>query len=158
MARIVVVFPAPFGPRNPTIRPGATANDASSSARISPYRLVNPCISSIGAASLDLFGPILEGGGARPQDQTASYQRRRPGPGLSRSNGPTTEGPTDLGPFRLLGRACVLLDLGRDPSRGDHDDHRNEGPAAAERLRVAHGQVPEHHELPARRHGSRDAR
>ena len=27
MQRIVVVLPAPFGPRNPTIRPGAAVND-----------------------------------------------------------------------------------------------------------------------------------
>jgi hypothetical protein len=40
--RSVVVLPAPFGPRKPTIRPGSTVNDRSSTARVSPNRFVSP--------------------------------------------------------------------------------------------------------------------
>ena len=36
MARIVVVFPAPLGPRNPVTEPGWTANVMPSSARTGP--------------------------------------------------------------------------------------------------------------------------
>ena len=42
MSRIVVVFPAPFGPRNPVTMPGRTVNVRSSTAVLSPYRLVSP--------------------------------------------------------------------------------------------------------------------
>jgi hypothetical protein len=46
IARIVVVLPAPFGPRNPTTWPDETQNDRSSSAVSMPKRRVNPEISS----------------------------------------------------------------------------------------------------------------
>src|SRR2546430_3118652 len=39
--RIVVDFPAPFGPRNPVIRPGASRNVRSLTAVMVPYRLVS---------------------------------------------------------------------------------------------------------------------
>src|SRR5690349_15527822 len=38
--RIVVVFPAPFGPRNPNTSPGCSANDTSSTIVRSPMTLV----------------------------------------------------------------------------------------------------------------------
>jgi hypothetical protein len=44
--RIAVVFPAPFGPTNPTISPAGTRNDTSSSATTSPKRRTNPTNSS----------------------------------------------------------------------------------------------------------------
>jgi hypothetical protein len=34
--RMVVVLPAPFGPRKPVTRPGRTVNDRSSTASLSP--------------------------------------------------------------------------------------------------------------------------
>ena len=37
--RSVVVLPAPFGPRNPVTRPGATSKDRSSTARTGPNDL-----------------------------------------------------------------------------------------------------------------------
>jgi hypothetical protein len=37
MARIVVVLPAPFGPRNPKTWPEGTSNDSPSSAMTDPY-------------------------------------------------------------------------------------------------------------------------
>lgn len=39
--RIVVDFPAPFGPRNPVTRPGRTTNDRPSTAVFPPYFLVS---------------------------------------------------------------------------------------------------------------------
>src|SRR5712664_3351224 len=40
--RIVVVFPAPFGPRKPTIWPFSTSKEMSSTARVRAYRFVKP--------------------------------------------------------------------------------------------------------------------
>src|SRR5258705_13823409 len=40
--RIVVVFPAPFGPRKPTIWPFSTSNEILSTATVRAYRLVRP--------------------------------------------------------------------------------------------------------------------
>src|SRR5437660_12286140 len=40
-SRMVVDFPAPFGPRNPVIRPGASSKDRSLTALTVPYRLVS---------------------------------------------------------------------------------------------------------------------
>src|SRR4051794_33504030 len=40
--RIVVVLPAPFGPRNPVTVPGSSVKDTSSTTVRAPYFLVNP--------------------------------------------------------------------------------------------------------------------
>jgi len=40
--RKVVVFPAPFGPRNPVTRPGSTVNDKSSTALTPRYSFLSP--------------------------------------------------------------------------------------------------------------------
>src|SRR5581483_5910494 len=40
--RIVVVFPAPLGPRNPTICPFSTSKEMLSTATVRAYRLVRP--------------------------------------------------------------------------------------------------------------------
>src|SRR5690349_1137758 len=42
MQRIVVVLPAPFGPRKPVTLPGSMPNVKSSTATLSPYRFVSP--------------------------------------------------------------------------------------------------------------------
>src|SRR6185312_1444647 len=42
ISRMVVVLPAPFGPRKPVTLPGSTSNDRSLTAVTSPYRLVRP--------------------------------------------------------------------------------------------------------------------
>ena len=47
MIRIVVVFPAPFEPRNPKIWPGWTTNPTPSSAWTCPNRLRSPSTTSI---------------------------------------------------------------------------------------------------------------
>src|SRR4026207_2346819 len=39
---MVVDFPAPLGPRNPVTTPGWTVKDRSSTASVSPYRLLSP--------------------------------------------------------------------------------------------------------------------
>jgi hypothetical protein len=54
--RIVVDFPAPFGPRNPVTTPGSTTKLSRSTAVLSPYRLVRPSISIMIAPSLDVLG------------------------------------------------------------------------------------------------------
>jgi hypothetical protein len=43
---MVVVFPAPFGPSNPTIRPRGIVNDRWSTARNGPKSLTRSCTSS----------------------------------------------------------------------------------------------------------------
>ncbi len=43
--RSVVVFPAPFGPRNPVIRPGSTEKERSCTAATLPKCLVRPLTS-----------------------------------------------------------------------------------------------------------------
>src|SRR5690606_40663740 len=50
--RIVVDFPAPFGPRKPVTRPGRTVNDTESTASFSPYLLVRSTASIIGFLSV----------------------------------------------------------------------------------------------------------
>ena len=45
IARIVVDFPAPFGPRKPVIVPGFTENVRSSTASVEPNRLLSPTTS-----------------------------------------------------------------------------------------------------------------
>lgn len=45
--RIVVDFPAPFGPRNPVTVPGSTRKLTPATAVLLPYRLVRSCASII---------------------------------------------------------------------------------------------------------------
>jgi hypothetical protein len=47
ISRMVVDFPAPFGPRKPVTMPGRTVKVRPSTASLSPYRLVKPCASII---------------------------------------------------------------------------------------------------------------
>src|SRR4051794_24744496 len=49
MTRMVVDFPAPFGPRNPVTRPGLAVKETSSTARRPPYVLVSAVTSIMGA-------------------------------------------------------------------------------------------------------------
>ena len=50
---MVVVLPAPFGPRKPVIFPGSTLNDRLLTAIFSPYRLLSPRTS--------IITPVLSG-------------------------------------------------------------------------------------------------
>src|SRR5262249_41959851 len=54
MQRIVVVLPAPFGPRKPVTLPGSTPNVKSSTATLSPDRFVSP------RTSIMETGPLLK--------------------------------------------------------------------------------------------------
>src|SRR5688500_14887415 len=66
---IVVVLPAPLGPRNPMTDPGSTVSETPSiaSGPASPYRLVRSAIAMAGAGMAVPFGRVLlrsEGFGA----------------------------------------------------------------------------------------------
>ena len=50
--RIVVDFPAPFGPTKPVTRPGRTRNDSPSTATVFPYRFARPCASIVASTSV----------------------------------------------------------------------------------------------------------
>src|SRR5882757_3696277 len=67
--RIVVDLPAPFGPRKPVTTPGRTVKVRWSTAVLSPYRLVSPCNSIMGARLARHGGTpdpdkVLRGGGS----------------------------------------------------------------------------------------------
>src|ERR1051325_5848636 len=72
MIRMVVVFPAPFGPRNPRIWPSAAVKETSRIAARSPYRLLRFATSIIGSNSTVTAGRnstgVSSGGGLRLQD------------------------------------------------------------------------------------------
>src|SRR5215207_5257031 len=79
--RIVVVLPAPFGPRKPTSRPRRAVNDAPSSARTAPYRLDRSSISSMVLRSI-----VAETTG-QPALDARQAVRTRAGPGPPRRAG-----------------------------------------------------------------------
>src|SRR5699024_2839436 len=64
--RIVVDFPAPFGPRNPVTWPGWTAKEMSLTATLGPYFFVRPSASIMATRSL-------------AADRVPRYGRRWPG-------------------------------------------------------------------------------
>jgi hypothetical protein len=51
---MVVVLPAPFGPRNPKVSPRSTSKSIPRTASISPYRLVRPATEITGRRPLPL--------------------------------------------------------------------------------------------------------
>jgi len=51
---MVVVFPAPFGPRNPNSSPSGTLKEISSTAVIAPNRFVNPLTAITSSRSLSI--------------------------------------------------------------------------------------------------------
>ena len=63
--RIVVDFPAPFGPRKPVTMPGRTVTVSPSTASVRPYRLVTASI-SITRSTLGARAPPAH----QPGDQT----------------------------------------------------------------------------------------
>src|SRR5215813_394669 len=72
--RIVVVFPAPFGPRKPRISPGSTRKLTSSTAVTRPYRFVT-CWTSITRLLRNVQKNLMIYG-LRPRDH---YDRVRSG-------------------------------------------------------------------------------
>ena len=78
----MVVLPAPFGPRNPVIVPGASENVSSSTAVIDPNRFVRPSIETTApAASTGPEGVLTRGSIAptlgRGGQPTAGHAPRR---------------------------------------------------------------------------------
>src|SRR5688500_7094494 len=67
--RIVVVLPAPFGPRKPKHWRSATSKSMPRTAVTSPYRLTRPRASTIGGGVID--GPP-RGGGLQPDARQAA--------------------------------------------------------------------------------------
>src|ERR1700733_3360277 len=65
MQRIVVVLPAPFGPRKPVTLPGSMPNVSPSTAVLSPYRFVRPRTSII-KVILSLVSHAYSGRPPRP--------------------------------------------------------------------------------------------
>src|SRR5438552_18338949 len=80
--RSVVVFPAPFGPRNPVTRPGCTVNDRLSTALTRLYCLVRPettiCPSDIGLPPCGR--PVRVHAPAAPRLAIMAHQVNRGGP------------------------------------------------------------------------------
>src|ERR1700748_1348231 len=70
---MVVVLPAPFGPRKPVTLPGTTSNDKLLTASFSPYRLLSPRTSIIRMSPL--WRHISESAPARPTKPITSTLR-----------------------------------------------------------------------------------
>src|SRR4051812_3659179 len=66
--RIVVLLPAPFGPRKPTISPRATSNETSSMAVKAPNRLVS--------RSAEIMARSASIGGERPHPVAVRHPSR----------------------------------------------------------------------------------
>src|SRR5215470_16923142 len=62
MSLMVVVLPAPFGPRKPVTLPGTTSNDRLLTAIFSPYRLLSP------RTSIMRMSPLWRHVGKCPRD------------------------------------------------------------------------------------------
>src|SRR6516165_12807139 len=90
---MVVVLPAPFGPRNPVILPGSTVKDSWSTASLSPYRLVRPRASIIA-------GSFLGGAGTMPVRRVRPVFRGGRGWRVARG--------ADSYPPRVVGRTSTL--------------------------------------------------
>src|SRR4051812_47481136 len=76
ISRIVVVLPAPFGPRKPVTMPGSTEKVRSSTARVVPNTLVSPDNSIIEAMMSGRQGH--DEVGDRTHARRVRVQRRRP--------------------------------------------------------------------------------
>src|SRR3954454_13908535 len=81
-SRMVVDFPAPFGPRNPVMRPGASSKDRSLTAVTVPYRLVSACTAMVlmavppeGVTVVRWTLPTLGGAAARSAGRQGALSR-----------------------------------------------------------------------------------
>src|SRR5690606_27472358 len=79
--RIVVDLPAPFGPRKPVTRPGATLKLMLSTATFSPYRLVRFCASIMGVLSVGALAALNTFNG-----RAGSMRRAPPARPISRAD------------------------------------------------------------------------
>src|SRR4026208_2410133 len=75
--RIVVVFPAPFGPRKPKISPSLTTRSTSTMPRYLPYDLVS-CWVSMTAGMWSFLVPFLVPCGAPLAGSAISFAQERP--------------------------------------------------------------------------------
>src|SRR6267143_2144603 len=79
---MVVVLPAPFGPRNPTISPFPTVKDRSWMIVLAPYRFETDSRATTAGAALMTGGETARGGAtaAPPGDtaETTAYLYQRP--------------------------------------------------------------------------------
>src|SRR5664279_2834505 len=91
--RIVVDFPAPFGPRKPKISPVFTSRSTPSTAARSPKYLVSPLVQIAASVMVEAHLVVVVGEGAGPRSRC----RRRPG-----RSAPATSAPGGL--HRVRGR------------------------------------------------------
>ncbi len=71
---MVVVLPAPFGPRSPTTSPPSTWNETPATASVEPNRLVSPSASRTRIGRSEARAP----GGAQPLPLGAAFGAARP--------------------------------------------------------------------------------
>src|SRR5262249_39222286 len=80
--RMVVLLPAPCGPKKPVTRPEATSNESPSTATVDPYRLVRPRTSITWVLQSAESGPDHPPGCSRPAWPSARPIHSRPARGL----------------------------------------------------------------------------
>src|ERR1700758_3698902 len=112
--RNVVVFPAPFGPRNPVTRPGSTVNDKSSTARTPRYSFVSPRTS------------------IRPWDISAGETRFPPSGRLGKPR-PAPSPPGAAGPHAAASTPHQPHQAAHQDDR-EQDNHRTSPAATARRI------------------------
>ncbi len=118
--RIVVVLPAPFGPRKPTTSPGSTLNERSSTARTAPKRLVRLVHVMAGVTGSSLPSGSISGRDGRP--------------GATGTLGPNTA--TLRHSWRA--RPRHVLRTGREGPKGPAHSFRRSGRSRHELHRSAH--------------------
>src|SRR5579859_4724262 len=111
MTRIVVLLPAPFGPRKPVTWPGRTAKLSPSTAVTAPKRLTSWSTSIIEAPS-GRVGPRLEQAGFDGVDRDQPGGQHDVGPVIADAGG-HGRGGVDVGP-RVGGHVPVRAD---DPAQ-----------------------------------------
>src|SRR5580704_6673801 len=99
--RTVVVFPAPFGPRNPKTSPWPTSNERSWNATRSPKHLVRPLTDSAAEPLIFPPDPIATAGGVVTR-RTAGRAGRAGADGSS-ATALSAAGPSAAGPSAVVG-------------------------------------------------------
>src|SRR2546427_13088226 len=118
---IVVVLPAPFGPKRPRISPGWISNDTPSTAVNSPNRFVRPRTSTIGSDIEGLGRGLVEkiaGDFLWQMAGLAPFVEHLPlvrGFAIVTSEAMRQRRRTELGPFRVI-RILEFAGLGHMPA------------------------------------------
>src|SRR5258705_2325243 len=108
-SRMVVDFPAPFGPRNPVMRPGASSKDRSLTAVTVPYRLVSawtamvlmavpPEVVTVVRWMLSTLGGAAARGAGRQDALSRTTAAYRIGRGMYAGGGPPGQPPGVISP------------------------------------------------------------